>query len=505
MGSEDREKENSPGESPNETHGLVRQVICGLVISGCVLSHALAVAWPTVLAPSRNSTYEVLNIDKTDIEWIVAIPNVAFVLLPLVTALIEVLGPRRLLLVTLPPSIITWILMSLVHVKAMIYVGRVLLGFSGFIFTTVIPPLLAEITSPGLRGSVTMFFQMQLAFGILVMYVLAKFCSWQWATGACAIILTPIFMGLLFVPESPYWLVKKGRHKEALKATRLLRGPDGDEKAEVELIRKGLLAQPSTTFKDQFSQLRVSSNYKPVILVNVIMLLLNVGGQFVMYQYTVFIFQKAQVPLDAFTCSILIGVTRLVFTILSTFVVDRAGRRKTFVGALIVCALLYSGTSLSLRFSSGPSWVPVGLIVAWSSVYGLGISPTQILVMVEILPTAVRPMGCSLASLSTNVGTFVSMLSFPKLNDLIGMDNTFHIMAGFFLTAAVVVLKFVPESRGKTLVDMQEAFASEKSRNKYKKIYERKAKAGELGGDLESQEEEPLHTDAPPPQILAKR
>ncbi|XP_076051922.1 facilitated trehalose transporter Tret1-like isoform X2 [Oratosquilla oratoria] len=382
----------------------------------------------------------------------------------------EVLGPRRVLLAFLLPTTSLWFLKAFATGKKLLYVARFGIGLSNGAVYTALVPLSVELMSPEVRGMLTTVSQIMASAGIMDFYLMAKFLPWRVATGVCAAPLAFVIVALYFVPESPYWLMKKGKESSARAALARIRGPRGNVEEELGTIRRGLASQPSTTVKDQFRQLRVSSNYTPVLLATALNLLPVLGGRFAIFQYAIFIFQDAEVDLDPFTCTVLVGVVRLVFTIVSCLVIDHVGRRPLLITCSIISGASLVATGVALATSSAPAWLPIASILVFTAVFSLGVPPVCFLLSAELVPTAVRSVANSIFVNVLTLGFFLSSVTFPMMNATIGFANTFHVLASFYLLTALLVWRWVPESRGRTLVDLQEAFATDKSRESYRKI-----------------------------------
>ncbi|XP_069983595.1 facilitated trehalose transporter Tret1 [Penaeus vannamei] len=201
-------------------------------------------------------------------------------------------------------------------------------------------------------------------------------------------------------------------------------------------------------------------NYRPVLLLAAVFTLRELGGQFVMFSYTVYMFQKAGVGLDAFVCTILVGVVRLVFTVVSAAVVDRVGRRPLLIATSFVCgAAEVVGAVFLLVDVPESSWVPLAAVMVFVSSYGLGIGPIPWTLMGELIPTPVRNIGSSLCYLSFSLFTFVISFVFPYLME-IGLGYALLVFSSANAILTLLLWAFLPETRGKSLSDLENAFQS---------------------------------------------
>ncbi|XP_076031043.1 facilitated trehalose transporter Tret1-like [Oratosquilla oratoria] len=450
--------------------GLVRQIGCALILTGTFLSQGHAMAWPVVLTRMLNDT-----ITEDDIQWLVTLRSLPGIFTPVVAGtLMEVIGPRRLLTFCLPPTILLWFLLAFLPSKAMFYGGRFVLGALLAFIKTIVVPLASELVSPEIRGSLGSTQRIYLSLGLLTMYIMAKYLSCSTATAICAAPLVPIFAMVMFVPESPYWLVKKGKQREALQALTFLLGSELSALEEIEKLEFGLQTLPSTTVDDQFTQLKVPSNNKPVILMVVLAATLYMCGQSAIFQYTVIIFDHANVEIDSFYCAIGVGVVCLLFNLVAVVVIEWTGRRCLLFVATAGCTCALVVTFLVLHLNVSPGWISLIFVFTFVAFFALGVDPVINLFIGELLPTPVRSIGSSLCISSSFIGVLIASYTFPFMVASVGMAYSFLIFAGFNALVGVIVYIWAPETRGKSLLELQEAFSSQHSREMYRKIYIRK-------------------------------
>ncbi|XP_076062842.1 facilitated trehalose transporter Tret1-like [Oratosquilla oratoria] len=455
MESEKTKEKASVGSTP----GLFRQLACVLVISGTYLAGGTMIGWPAVLPLLYNDTSTEIEFTSYDTQWLVSIIQLPGLVTPLVAGfLMEKLGPCRLQSLCLLPTIGLWLLMAFLPTRTMLYIGRLGLGIANVMFTTVTVPLLAEISSPQIRGMLTSFSQTQFSTGLLVVYVMAKFLSWQLTTALCSAPLVFTFLFIFLVPESPYWLAKKNKDTEALQALSRLRGPDQDIKQELLRIKTGFLEQETSSLKDQFKKLKYSNNYKPIILILFVWCMSITGGQPVVFQYTVFLFKFAKVEVDPFTCTILVGLLRLLFSTISSLTVEFLGRRILYVGSGLVCGISLVLTACCLLFEVQPSWLIIVFVLVFVAGSGAGVCGMPYVLTGEVVPTAVRSLGSSLGSACYFLTSFGVLLTFPILSESIGMANCFFMFAFSNFSLAFLVWRWVPETQGRSLVELQDSF-----------------------------------------------
>lgn len=196
-------------------------------------------------------------------------------------------------------------------------------------------------------------------------------------------------------------------------------------------------------------------------------LLRELGGPSVIFMYSAYMFELAGVQLDAFTCSILVGVMRLLATVASAFVSDRVGRRPMLLCTAVICAgaQAVAGTALLLArdapFGQGAvSLIPLVAVMLYVAFYGVGLAPIPWVLVGELLPTAVRSLGAAIVSSVFALSVFVINFIFPNLIALLTLGGTFLLFAVINASLALLVFFFLPETSGLTLREVELVFAS---------------------------------------------
>ncbi|XP_076063189.1 facilitated trehalose transporter Tret1-like isoform X2 [Oratosquilla oratoria] len=446
------------GQNVFSVAGFWRQMALAMLLSGIITTLGEVITWSTVLPKVNNSTAN-FDLGLVDMQWIIASIGATAVFVPIITGpLMEIIGTARLLIICAVPTVALWWVMAFVPSKIGLYVGRLGHGLSMGMMTTFINPLVAELVSPEIRGIVGAWMEISLSLGMLYTTVLVAFLPWWLVT---ALLAVPMALSIPFyfaVPESPYWLAKRGRDEDALKALRRLRGPRGRVKEELAQIKRANEEQPSITVKDQFRLLKEKSNYQPFFLVLSIQLATSFTGQGIIFEYAVIIFKETHVDLDPFQCNILVSVSRLLSSIVSLFIIDQVDRKPLLVVSALACALSLSLSSVSMLIPQSPDWLTTTFILVYVFMLGVGLNPVPIIAMSEIMPTPIRSVGISILLSIVNLSFFTGSATFPIMIINIGLVYSFFIFASFALLTAFIYWRFAPETRGRSLAELQNTF-----------------------------------------------
>ncbi|KAI8555795.1 hypothetical protein RHMOL_Rhmol05G0201700 [Rhododendron molle] len=315
----------------------------------------------------------------------------------------------------------------------------------------------AEITPKKIRGGFTAANMLVLCFGVSLMFFMGNVLTWR----TMAIIgLVPCFVqsvGMFFIPESPRWLAKIGREKELENTLRRLRGKNADifsEMAEIKDYTETFEQLSKTSILNLFER-----RYAHPLTIGVgIMLLQQFGGSNGILYYASSIFEAAG-------CSASVGTTAMAiiqipFTALNVILVDKSGRRPllmvsaagTCLGNILVgLGFLFQGFQYSSELCA--ILVLSGILIYMAS-YSAGMNATPYTLMSEIFPVNIRGSAGSLVIFTNWFTAWIVSYSFNFLFDW-SPPGVFFIFAAICGSTILFVAKLVPETKGRSLEEIQ--------------------------------------------------
>ncbi|GLT90363.1 hypothetical protein SLE2022_083000 [Rubroshorea leprosula] len=336
-------------------------------------------------------------------------------------------------------------------------IGRLLLGIGGGIITYVVPVYIAEITPKNLRGRFSSANQLMSASGFAMAYFVGTMISWRSLALISVVSGIAQIIGLFFIPESPRWLAKVGRDKEFETALQHLRGEDTDISGEAADIRDYIETSQQETearFLDLFQRRYANSLFVGVGL----MALQQLEGISGLAYYSSSIFEEA-----GFSSSIGLKVAaaeQIPAAGLGLFLMDKSGRRPLLLVSATGMFWSYIILGLSFSLKGLPHLKKVTPILSLIGIlgcgiaYNIGMAGIPWIIMSEIFPVNVK---ASAGSLVTFVHWFCSWIITFSFNFLMEWSSagTIFIFAGVVAVTVLFVAKFVPETKGKTLEEMQ--------------------------------------------------
>ncbi|OMO62390.1 Sugar/inositol transporter [Corchorus capsularis] len=350
-----------------------------------------------------------------------------------------------------------WLTIYLAQGPLFLDFGRFLTGYAIGVHSYVVPIFIAEITPTHLRGALLTVHQVFIATGLLVSYIIGALVTWRTLALTGMIPCAIMIIGLNFIPESPRWLAMVGYRNEFHDALQMLRGDNADvseEEAEIQESLAILQHLPKATVMDLF----LNRNLRLVIIGVGLMVFQQFCGYNGIVFYSNQIFTSAGVPPNV--GSILYACLQIIVLALGALIIDKAGRRPLLMvsaGGMLLGSLL-TGTSFYLKEHDiasdlAPVFTLIGIMIDMGS-YCLGLGGIPWIVMSEIFPLHIKGIAGSLVTLASWGGSWVISYSF---NFLMAWSSygAFSLFATFCALAIVFVFKLVPETKGRTLEEIQ--------------------------------------------------
>ncbi|KAK4266466.1 hypothetical protein QN277_027382 [Acacia crassicarpa] len=341
--------------------------------------------------------------------------------------------------------------------------GRFFTGYGIGIISYVVPVYIAEIAPKNLRGGLATANQLMIVIGSSVSFLIGSIVTWRTLALSGIMPLISLLIGLCFIPESPRWLAKVGREKDFQVALGRLRGKDTDiseEAAEILDYIGSLESLPKAKFLDLFQSKHVRS---VVIGVGIMVCQQFVGingiGFYAAETFVAAGLSSSNIGTIGYAC------IQIPITLLGAILMDKSGRRPlvmvsasgTFLGCFITgIAFLLKGQNLLLE------WVPmlaVAGVLIYIAAFSIGMGSVPWVIMSEIFPINVKGIAGSLVVLVTWLGAWIVSYTYNFLMSW-NAPGTLFFYGGCSLVTIVFVAKFVPETKGKTLEEIQASINS---------------------------------------------
>ena len=347
---------------------------------------------------------------------------------------------------------------------------RILLGLAVGMSSYVSPLYLSEISPKKIRGRLITLYQFMITVGILIAYLtdalFTYFDSWRWMLGIAVVPAVILFIGAFFLPKSPRWLFLKGKKERAIEILKTIHSKDEAkiEASELELVIKN--KKSSNTF----SWLSKGFFKRVLFLGIVLQLLQQFSGINATIYYAPIMFAKMGfgTPMQIMWITVIIGAVNVLSTIFTIVYIDKFGRRSILMTGLLImiisCALI--AICLLLQGKAWSEYCVVIFILTFIIGFAISMGPIVWIICAEIFPLKARDLGITITTSANWVGDFLVVFTFLSILKNIGAPATFFIFAAINLLALIIVLLFVPETKGVSLEHIEENLISGKALRK---------------------------------------
>jgi SP family galactose:H+ symporter-like MFS transporter len=365
------------------------------------------------------------------------------------------LGRKRSLLLGSFIFVVASVLCGAAWSVPVLLVGRLILGVSIGMLSFTAPIYLAEIAPENIRGSMVSFYQLMITIGIFVAFLSDTAFSysgnWHWMLGIIAIPGALFFLGVFALPDSPRWLMMRGRKEEATKVLIKLRGnPKIVEQEEQEIAAQIGIPQHGW---HMFLQ---NKNFRRSVGLGILLQIVQqfTGMNVVMY-YAPRIFQDMGYKTEAqlwFTA--IVGLTNVLATFIAIWLVDRLGRKPILYTGFTVMAIGMGvvGTMMHLGISNHTEQIfTVVMLLVFIVGFAMSAGPLIWILCSEVQPINGRDFGVAISTLTNWVANFVVGATFLSLLDNFGQAQTFWLYGAFNVVFIVLTGMLVPETKNITL------------------------------------------------------
>lgn len=319
------------------------------------------------------------------------------------------------------------------------------------------PMYIAEVSPAQYRGRMVSINQLTIVLGILITNLINYSLrnsgpdAWRWMFGLGAIPSALFIIGVIWLPESPRWLLKVGKEQKGRAVLEKIGGPEFSS-SSMDLIKLSLKGNQQVSYKAVFEKAVF-----PAVMIGIVLAVFQqLCGINVVFNYPSNIFASIGASKDdQLLQTVFIGGVNLFFTILAMFLVDKIGRRPLMLFGALALAILYVIIAQLLSIQS--AMVGIFLLAAIGT-YAISLGPVTWVLISEIFPNHVRGAASSIAVLCLWSAYFILTFTFPVLAKWIGMHHTFYLYSGICVLGFLFIRAKVKETKGKTLEELESVF-----------------------------------------------
>jgi sugar porter (SP) family MFS transporter len=339
-------------------------------------------------------------------------------------------------------------------------VFRIIGGLGIGAASVLCPTYISEISPAKLRGRLVSLNQLMIVIGILIVYFSNYLLvdlgenNWRWMLGVETLPALVFLLALLAVPESPRWLVRNGRSDEALAILTKVDGPDFARKAmaEIEESMKG-----AQTEKTSFGSLFKGRMAYVIAIGTLLACFQQVTGINAIIYYAPTIFMKAGAGVEsAFWQPVIIGIVNLSFTFVAIWLIDRVGRKVLMLWGSAGMAVSLGILVAAFAFDKLEGYFVLLAILGYIASFAASLAPVMWVLVAEMYPNRIRGAAMSFSIFLHWSSTFLVVQSFPWMLQNAGGAVAFGIFGVLSVLTFIFVKYYVPETKGKSLEEIQQ-------------------------------------------------
>jgi len=443
--------------------------------------------WASPSVPNMNITMSISPLGKENASWITSAPPIGAIPAALIASfLLQWIGRRLTLIFATMLYIFSWIILGTgsIHESLIaIIIARAFVGIAVGLIMPAAQIYVSECTSPEIRGILGSLPAIFMAFGISATYFVGAFVSWNVLSYLCAIVPCIGLISTFLVPESPIWLKNKGRSIEAMNSALWLKNEAVLETLKgqgIEIstktidtnvsvdVEKSIKKNDITKVEENGNELFSRKTVVPFGISMCLMIFQQWTGVNTVIFNTVTIFKAAKISIDAHLASNIVGFIQLVATAMSIFLVDKAGRRILLIASGLIMSLSLSVIGVYFYVLNGQmidsiemdlSWLPLASLIIFMIGYSAGFATLPYVLMGELLPSKYRNTLGGVASSFNLLHTFLVLKLFSTMETALGYHGVFWIYAINSLIGTIFVIFVLPETKGKSLTEIEQLFA----------------------------------------------
>ncbi|XP_060827367.1 facilitated trehalose transporter Tret1-like isoform X1 [Bombus pascuorum] len=444
----------SRGKKQKATGTRCTSILAGLAAHSGQISVGLGQGFSAILVPKLLASH-FANSDETS--WIAALGVISNPLGSLIAGLCaEWFGRRSAIALASLPHAAGWLLIALAKSLPLLYVGRFVSGI-GMGMANGLYLYVSEAAAPNQRAWLGSCGPVLVSLGVLIIYSLGAFTTWE---KAAAISIAPAILSLALtrmIPETPSWLVARGRNEEAKESLLWLRGSSLTTDREYEELCEANVKREEGK-ESLLKALHMPSVWKPFLVLFAFFALQQMSGIYIILFYTVSILEEIGIDLNEYSASVGIGVIRLFASIAGAGLANSFGRKALAFVSGLGMAISAVGVALSYRFKL-PSVVSLACIGGHVGSSMIGFLTLPWVMTSELYPLRFRG---SLGGITTSIVqmlTFATIKMYPNLQPIVGIECFMWTFAVASSLGAAFALTILPETRGRSLDEIENGFS----------------------------------------------
>ncbi|XP_019876311.1 facilitated trehalose transporter Tret1-like [Aethina tumida] len=444
--------------------GRLFQYLATLAGAFSIISSGINLGWTSPYLPKLTSNSSHIPTTNDEGSWCAVAPLLGAPPGAIIAAILaDKIGRKFTTLLMAPVVFFSCIGIAFAESIWVITGLRFIIGAAEGALYTALPMYVGEISDPSIRGFLTSTIALAGISGTLMINIVGSMTDIFTSSLICSFVPLIHFTAFICMPESPYYYIKKHNYRDAKTSLQVLRGTNNIDE-EMEALCKAVSRQENSkkaSFLDLFTE---SSNRKACYIFVIICMTNKFSGKNPCLFYTETIFQEAGTTIDPSISVIIYSTVELLAVGATTFfIVDRFGKRWLLITSTLGCSIAVFSLAMHFYlkeiihgFAETFFWLPITALVCYNILFSIGLAFGPVTMLSELFPTTVKAKALCLAdTFSVLMGTLCSKFFQFTINQFGNMYVPFFCFSVCTMTGLIFIIKFVPETKGKTLEEIQ--------------------------------------------------
>lgn len=425
------------------------------------ISDGMNYGWTAPMTLYLTSPESHIKCTKHEVEFLETLLMLgSFVGLPATIYLVNKIGRKNSLILAAIVNLLGWIVVGVANQLIYIQIMRLFFGMAGNMSFVAGPMYIAEIADHKIRGFLSSIIYIMMLLGFIVIYCVGPYTPF-YVSPIIAGTLMVIDLGIYtFIPESPYYLIFKNKYEKAKKSLQYFR-PGRNIEKELEDIISAVERQKTENGRIQDLFL-VKNNRRAITIVATLNFGQHIGAISVILMNIHAILESAgSIYIDSSIAAIIYSVIMFISATYASFQVDKHGRKALLIissiatGFCLLTMAIYFNLKLSGHDVQGVSWIPIASIMIYAAAFKFGLGIVPIIVIAEVFSAKIKAIGMTISDSIYVIAAIVSVEVYTRLRDAFGIHVPFYVFAfGSFFMACFTIF-YIPETKGKTLEEIQ--------------------------------------------------
>ncbi|XP_026673488.1 facilitated trehalose transporter Tret1-like [Ceratina calcarata] len=426
----------------------------------------LVVGWTSPYLAKLTNNESVLQITNDEASWVVSLVPFGRLFGAVIGSMaMEYYGSKKSLLATGLSLIIGWIGIIFANSAAWLYVSRFSSGISQGMFYSCFALYMGEIASPNIRGALVSTIVNGLPLGTLIGNIMGPYMSMM-CFGIISLVVNVCFIVVFpFLPQSPHYYVRRENSVEAKKAIQWYQRKS-NVNVELEMIEDFVRSSKSLNFRDKLRQIVQKKNRRVFSIIIFLFIFMQMSGMNTIVFYMEIIVRNAKVTsIDPAAVVMISNAIGIVVGWISVYCIDRCGRRILLAvssACLVLATLLLGLHFMLLDLNYDPKnfeWLPILAMILYMLMF-IGLVPVPSTLLSEMFPDDLKSIAGFTAGISSGLFAFISSRTYQPMVDLMSEKYVFWLYAIIMTVCFFYCLIAVPETKGKTLQEIQDMLAA---------------------------------------------